>query len=62
MYRYIIYIHRHIYIYIYMYIYIYVYIYIHNELPKYMILKKLFTIIIHQVNSMSQLHLASELY
>ena len=33
------------------------------ELPKiYKILKKLFTIIIYQVNSMSQLHLASELY
>ena len=34
------------------------------ELPKIYnkILKKLFTIIIYQVNSMSQLHLASELY
>ena len=34
------------------------------ELPKIYnkIFKKLFTIIIYQVNSMSQLHLASELY
>ena len=35
-----------------------------DELPRVYnkILKKLFTIIIYQVNSMSQLHLASELY